>query len=169
MRDIAKAVGLQPASLYSHIGSKEELLIEILADLIEKFRCVVDVLEDMNRPPDERLRDAIVLHVRVVEQNLEEFGVLDRDWRFVGEKHLPRLRRDQRQYEAAFARVIGEGMKAGLFEMEDARVTTRAIMVFLASSAWVGPHASISSAVVADRFATLALNGWARRPAPTRR
>ncbi|MDN5856301.1 MAG: TetR/AcrR family transcriptional regulator, partial [Actinomycetia bacterium] len=37
MRDIAKAVGILPGSLYAHIESKEAVLVEIIEGGVDRF------------------------------------------------------------------------------------------------------------------------------------
>jgi len=52
VRDIAKAVGLQPSALYNHFGSKDEILSTLLEDLMES--AIVKIFED--KEPAEHSR-----------------------------------------------------------------------------------------------------------------
>jgi len=44
VRDIAKAVGIQPGALYNHFKGKEEILQALLGDLMES--AIVTIFED---------------------------------------------------------------------------------------------------------------------------
>ncbi len=66
MQDIAQAVGLTKAGLYHHIGSKDQLLFEIMnygMDILQET--VVDRVRDI-ADPSERLRQAIAGHIDLI-------------------------------------------------------------------------------------------------------
>jgi TetR/AcrR family transcriptional regulator, cholesterol catabolism regulator len=66
MQDIAGAVGLTKAGLYHHIGSKDQLLYEIMnygMDILEET--VVEKVKDI-ADPRERLRQTIAGHIDLI-------------------------------------------------------------------------------------------------------
>jgi AcrR family transcriptional regulator len=66
MQDIAKAVGLTKAGLYHHIGSKDQLLFEIMnygMDILQET--VVDKIKNI-ADPRERLRQTIAGHIDLI-------------------------------------------------------------------------------------------------------
>jgi TetR/AcrR family transcriptional regulator, cholesterol catabolism regulator len=66
MQDIAKAVGLTKAGLYHHIGSKDQLLYEIMnygMDILEET--VVERVKDIS-DPREKLRRTIAGHIDLI-------------------------------------------------------------------------------------------------------
>ena len=50
MRDIARAVGLLPGSLYAHIQSKEAVLLEIIEGGVDRFNQAVDDVDRQDLP-----------------------------------------------------------------------------------------------------------------------
>src|SRR4051812_40615760 len=68
MRDIARAVGVLPGSLYAHIDSKETLLLEIVESGIDRFLTIAEGLDPAHRSV-ERLRSAVRMHLAVVAEN----------------------------------------------------------------------------------------------------
>src|ERR1700758_1806643 len=83
MRDIAKAVGILPGSLYAHIDSKETLLIEIVEKGIERFLAIDRLLAASEASPEARMRSAICEHIKVVAENPERTLVVFHQWRFL--------------------------------------------------------------------------------------
>ena len=76
MQDIAQAVSLQKASLYYHISSKQEILVELLDRaldlLIERLQMVID----QPLPPDEKLQTAIISYVEALTEHRELASIL---------------------------------------------------------------------------------------------
>src|SRR2546421_12160905 len=72
MRDISDAVGILPGSLYAHISSKEQLLLEIVTSGIEKYLQAIGPVATSSDPPAARLRSAIQAHVEVAAQNAQQ-------------------------------------------------------------------------------------------------
>jgi len=66
MQDIAEAVGLTKAGLYHHIGSKDQLLFEIMnygMDILQET--VVDRVKNIT-DPREKLRQTIIGHIDLI-------------------------------------------------------------------------------------------------------
>src|SRR5215471_7440155 len=64
--DVARALGLTKAGLYHHFESKESLLYEIIMFGLDKVRDEVLVPVRAIRDPEERLRQLILRHARII-------------------------------------------------------------------------------------------------------
>src|SRR4051812_34417524 len=65
LADVAEALGIQKASLYHHIESKEDLLWEVAWEGAEAFHAALDSVPD-DLPATERIRLALRAHLGVV-------------------------------------------------------------------------------------------------------
>lgn len=83
MRDLAGELGMQGGSLYAHIASKEELLIEIVNQASRQFDEALFTLRGEPMRADEKLREAMFRHIRVVADNMDSATVFFHEW-----KHL---------------------------------------------------------------------------------
>jgi AcrR family transcriptional regulator len=113
--DIASELGLKKASLYHYIGSKDELLADIYAEIFDRIEAAVAPLASLPLPVDERLRRMIHAHLAVVCSELPSLSVV-----FSEESELPaesqrRIRRRKRAHDALFEDVIAQGQAAGVF------------------------------------------------------
>ncbi len=64
MREIAAAVGIQPASIYSHFGSKQQILADALDDVLYQFHSFILDATIPGGEPREQLRRVVGQHVR---------------------------------------------------------------------------------------------------------
>jgi len=115
MRDIAKAVGILPGSLYAHIDSKETLLIEIVEKGIERFLAIDRLLAASEESPEARMRIAIREHIKVVAENPERTLVVFHQWRFLSGPNRLRAIAMRRRYAKAFMKIVNEGIANGDF------------------------------------------------------
>jgi AcrR family transcriptional regulator len=68
LRAIAERAGMGASSIYRHVQSKEELLIEELSDMQEEAWTRFRAVDDRNRPTADRLREFFdVQHALLVE------------------------------------------------------------------------------------------------------
>src|SRR5260221_13631180 len=81
MREIADALGVRGASLYSHISGKEEILWAIATRAADEFFAALEPILAANDPAPLKLRQAIVAHVGVVASNLDAAAVYLNEWR----------------------------------------------------------------------------------------
>src|SRR5687767_4966439 len=111
MRDIAKAVGVLPGSLYAHIEAKEVVLLEIVESGIDRFVVAGEGLDTLAGPVD-RLRAAVRSHVAVVAENPQRTLVVFRQWRFLSGPNRARIVDKRRRYEQIFTELIDDGVEA---------------------------------------------------------
>ncbi len=64
MREIAAAVGIQPASIYSHFPSKQVILADALDDVLYQFHSSILDATVAGSEPREQLRQVVRQHVR---------------------------------------------------------------------------------------------------------
>ncbi len=76
MADIAEAVNLQKASLYHHVSSKQELLVELLDRALVLLTDGMSAVMAQNVPADEKLRLAMRSYLQVMTSNLDVTAVL---------------------------------------------------------------------------------------------
>jgi len=161
MRDIAKAIGVLPGSLYTHIDSKETLLLEIIESGIKKFLSVQKVFESSIRPADVRMRAAIKAHVAIVAENPERTLVVFHQWRFLSEPNRTRAIDMRRRYARTFTKIVNDGVETGIF---DANLNTRvAVFAILGALNWTPewylPSGPLSADVIGEQLADTLLCG----------
>lgn len=165
MRDIAKAVGVLPGSLYAHISSKETLLLEIVDEGIDGFLAAVEPIVDAPLQPEERLRRAIRAHVEVVADNPEWSLVVFHQWRFLEEPNLARAVEKRRRYENAFVRIFEAGVDEGVFEPTlNKRIAVLTMLGALNwTPEWYSAKGPASASQLGDMMADLLLAGLLKR------
>src|SRR5207249_7417395 len=82
MDALAQALGVQKGSLYSLIGSKQELLFETMKEGARAFHAALDAVPE-DHPAVERIRMALRAHLGVVASQLEVATVFTREWRYL--------------------------------------------------------------------------------------
>ena len=170
MRDIAKAVGVLPGSLYAHIDSKETLLLEIVSDGITRFLAIEKLLKASTESPGERLRTAIRAHIEVVAEDPERTLVIFHQWRFLSEPNRATAVAMRRRYADAFFDIVEDGKSRGEFSPQ--LDTTVAVFGILGALNWIPEWYSAKGAStageIADRLADTLIFGLREGPAWTR-
>ncbi|MEO8933558.1 MAG: helix-turn-helix domain-containing protein, partial [Xanthomarina sp.] len=86
MRDIATVMGMKAASLYNHISSKQEILIEIIISLAEEFTYGMEKIRTSNKSCIDKLEEIVELHISITSQNTYGMASLNNDWMHLEEK-----------------------------------------------------------------------------------
>jgi TetR/AcrR family transcriptional regulator, cholesterol catabolism regulator len=158
VRDIARALDIQGASLYSHVASKEDVLWSIVQRAAERFHSDVRPLAEQPGPAAERLRAMCRSHVRVVTADVEHASVFLNEWRSLGEARRNDAAGLRDSYEELFRRVIRDGSRAGEFRAVDAAVAAASILSALNGVAdWYRHDGRLSAAAISDQLAEMAV------------
>ncbi|HEU4673225.1 MAG TPA: TetR/AcrR family transcriptional regulator [Candidatus Limnocylindrales bacterium] len=162
VRDIARALDLQGASLYAHVAGKEDVLWAIVdraASRFEEALARAEAEADANdATAAERLRAIVAEHARLVARAPELAAVFATEWRYLsGERRASILaRRDA--YEARVREVIANGMATGELALTDGPVAAAFLLSALNGiAAWFRPDGRLSPDDLADRYADLAI------------
>ncbi|SRR5579883_240901 len=128
MRDLADELGIEAASLYNHISSKEEILQGICFGMAESFFAAVEPVTLSALDPKAKLQSALEAHLRVIAENSDASAVFLHEWRHLGEPFLSDFKLMRRRYEKLFVTLVEEGIARDSFKKMDARVVARTIL-----------------------------------------
>lgn len=161
MRELAAEVGFEPASLYSHYKSKESILRQICFGIADQFFTEIENAVEASLPADEKLQQAIEIHVTVIKNNADAFAVFLNDWRYLSEPNLSDFRTLRKSYENIFRSIIKEGIESGIFKEMNEKF---AVLTLFASLNWIyhwyKPSDKMSPTEIANNLADIVLNGF---------
>ena len=115
MRDIAELVGIEPSSLYSHIKSKEEILINICTACANEFDQGMQSIHNSNKSNHDKIEALIDLHLDIAYNKPSSVTVFNDEWRHLPENELKLFLEKRNDYESGFKKILKEGMENGEF------------------------------------------------------
>ena len=168
VRDIARALDIQGASLYAHVTSKQEVLGSIVERMASRFEAVADeALADTELGADQRLTNLVRAHIGVITDDIEQASVFVHEWRALSPEKRRAIGRRRDAYEARFRDLIAEGMAADVFAPVDPALTAAWLLTALNGLVtWYHPDGRVRPATLADAYADLALRAVEHRPEP---
>jgi AcrR family transcriptional regulator len=134
MRDLAAAIGIEAASLYSHVRSKEALLHRVCFDMAEAFFEARDQVSSLDLPAPLKLRLAIEKHVAVITSDVDASAVFQHEWRYLSEPDLSVFMSMRREYEQYFLGILQAGCAEGHFRLPNEKL---AVLSLLSSLNWL--------------------------------
>ena len=159
MRDLAKALEIEAASIYSHIKSKEEILQKICFRMADEFFTGLATVNTTS-PASSKLRAAIAAHVKVLTQNPAASAVFQHEWKHLSEPFLTDFLKMREKYENTFRSIIQQGISKGEFREIDAKFATLTLLSSLNwLHTWYKPNGKMSPEEIAENLAEFQLKG----------
>lgn len=161
MRDLGDELGLQGSSLYAHIGSKNELLVEIIEDGARHFQALADGVLASGHPPREQLRQLVRGHVRIVTANLDRAATLLNEGRHLPVADRARIVGMRDRYQDTFRQVLASGVANGDFRHGlDVDVTSTFVLSLLnALDRWFDPAGPRPPGAIAEMLDDFIVRG----------
>lgn len=161
MRELATRVALKVSSLYSHIGSKEEILQKFCFDNAQAFIDGMDKIKlDLSLNNIQKIEALIRLHVHIATQNPMSATVFNDEWRNLSAPYLKDFLAMRKQYELDFKAIIEAGIASGELKSLNADV---ALFTILTSVRWLhywyGPQRNINTEALCDQIILLLVTG----------
>ncbi len=161
MRDLAQKLGIEAASLYSHIKSKEEILQSLCFDMAAEFRKSLAEVESKNVSATEKLRLGIVGHIQVMAKDLVASAVFMNEHRHLSQPYLRDFLLMRINYINRFKAIIEEGARTG--EFKDNIDKKLAVMTLFSSLNWMpmwyDPSSKIDPTDLGQQLADMLVNG----------
>jgi len=166
LQDIAREVGINRASLYYYVADKEELLIAILDEPVQRMTNELRAIAALDLTPGERLRRAIEQHMIALEESYPDLFV------FLAE-NLPQLttgsdraiRANALEYRTLMTGVIEEGIASGDFRDDiDPHLAMLGLLGMLNwSHRWYASDGAKTLQEIGEQFTAMFLDGLRSR------
>ena len=170
MQDLADALGMQKASLYYYIESKEELLRRLLEHAFTLVGAQIDEIHAADLTPTEKLCLALKNHAVIVMDNLNLVSIYLHEYRNLPPRRLKQVLQVRQHYEQVLIQIMQDGIASGEFRAVNVKMTVFGLLGMLNwTHQWFSPTGELASQEIADDLVDLALHGLVARPAAPRR
>lgn len=164
MQDIAQAVNLQKASLYHHVSSKQEILVDLLNQALDLLIENMNQVLEMDIPVEQKLRKAVKVYLTTLVNQRDLASVLLLEHRSLDPEfhahHIPR--RDR--YERLWRDLVNKGIEEGVFCCVEPSMAAKAFLgVVNWTITWFRSDGPLSADEIADQFTDLFLHGLTKR------
>ena len=149
MDELSSATGLAPGGLYHYIGSKEELLLGILAQLMDPLVERAREVEQSGGTATERLRTLLRVWLAHIEGHHDHMLVFSQERRAVERGgRWTQVRESRRAFEAILGRLVAETGARG-----DVRLRVLALLGMVNHTAnWYRPGGRLTTDEIADGY-----------------
>ncbi|MET0638283.1 MAG: TetR/AcrR family transcriptional regulator [Chitinophagaceae bacterium] len=163
MRDLAESVGIEAASLYNHIRSKNEILEAICFDVANRFNTNIDSIESSEQASIKKIESLLRFHIKQMIEKYEEVYVTDREWKHLEDPFLSNIRSQRRNYRKRFAGIIEEGITRK--EVKEIDAATAVLVMLHAVSgieSWHRSKAKINAEELEENMIMIMVDGLRR-------
>src|SRR5499433_266191 len=124
MRTLARGLRMEPASLYYHFPSKQDILFAILDRTLDGLRHAVTAADDDRA----RLQAAVRFHVLFHVRRRQEAFLSHSELRSLTPGNLRRVLAKRDEYEHVVRGLLAAGVRAGVFQVADVKLTAMAVL-----------------------------------------
>ncbi|RYY52805.1 MAG: TetR/AcrR family transcriptional regulator [Chitinophagaceae bacterium] len=160
MRDLAESVGIEAASLYNHIRSKNEILEAICFDVANRFNTNIDSVESSDQSSIRKIESLLRFHIKQMIEKYEEVYVTDREWKHLEDPFLSNIRSQRRNYRKRFAGIVEEGITRNEVKKID---TATAVLIMLHAvsgiESWHRSKAKINAEELEENMVMILIDG----------
>jgi TetR/AcrR family transcriptional regulator, cholesterol catabolism regulator len=167
MRDLGRELGLQGSSLYSHIRSKEDLLVDVVQRAADLFQASAARAMALDGDERTRLRALIAGHVDVLLDHVDEARTFLNEARALDESDRHRVLEARDAYERTFRDVLAHGAANGTFRRDLDPVVTGILLLSILNSVdrWYRADGRLDRQSLVDSILGFTLDGIGAPPA----
>ena len=156
IREIALDAGVSTAALYHYMRTKEDLLVALMTDRLQRISAAVRAaLEDLPEP-ERQLVAAVRVHI--ISHGRFPEGVVDEEVRSLSPQTRPRIVALRDEYEELWDRVLQAGVDGGVFDLKSTRLARLALLEMCNGVVhWYRPRGEEDLQQIADAYADMAL------------
>jgi AcrR family transcriptional regulator len=158
IREIASEAGLTVSALYYYVGTKEELLLDILRDTAESLLPLALRIGAGTEPPEQKLALLVLLHVWFHGEHPQQTQVANTELRSLSGEARQQVLELRDRYDALWREVVTQGDATGVFQVQNAKLAAIALIEMCNGvSYWYRPHGDLTLAQICYMHADWAL------------
>lgn len=160
-RQLAHQLGVRSASLYYHVGKKEDILYAICVTSLEHVRRVVEAATAAEPDPLERVKVLIRTHLASSLAEFDKHTTMLAELKSLSSRRRLEVIEYRDAYEAVVRRVISQAQKSGLLRTDiQAKYLTFGLLNLLNWTIfWFRPGGSLSAERLGEILGDLFLDG----------
>jgi AcrR family transcriptional regulator len=156
IRALARIVRVEAASLYYHFPSKQEILTDIFARVMDDLLAGLQRAMQTGLSAEERLRAVVRFHVLFHVERQAEASISRSELRSLTPANLRRIIAKRDRYETMLRTLLLDGVRSGAFEIRDVPLTATAILTMCSGvSDWFSSQGRLTADAVADAYADM--------------
>jgi AcrR family transcriptional regulator len=157
--ELGRAVGLKQGALYHHMGSKEELLMDICVRHVREMVEVGERILISDTTPPEKLRELSRRLMRTIADRRAEVTVFFHEVNTLTGQAREEVLAQRDRFEAIWRQVIEEGVDGGYFRRGGGLITKGLLGMHNYSYVWMDPDGQRTPEEIADEFSDVILRG----------
>ncbi|WP_447640314.1 MULTISPECIES: TetR/AcrR family transcriptional regulator [Chitinophagaceae] len=161
MRDLAEKVGIEAASLYNHIDSKSELLIDICFSVTSVMNDFMTSIEESNQTSLQKVETILRFQIKQMVNNFDNNYVANREWLHLQEPELTEFRTQRHTYRKRLNHIITKGIEEG--EIKDSINVPATVWLLLHAvygiESWHRSKVQVDAGVLEDNMITILISG----------
>jgi AcrR family transcriptional regulator len=174
LNDIAERLGTDRASLYYYVGSKEELLHEIVRQVLEENVAAAEQVMAQPGTPAEKIEGLIEYMILSFDKNYPHMYVYVEDLARISRQESDWARdvvKKTKRFESIVVQILDDGRKDGTFRSDlPNHISALALFGMINwTHRWYKPGSAHSAREIAETFCALFLDGYRNPPAKKRR
>lgn len=134
MRLIAENLGVEAASIYNYISSKEEILEIICFDIANKYMEHIEIVEKQQNSYLDKLKEIINFHINLIVEQRNFVSVVNNDWKYLSKPKMQKFVALRNKYESKLANIVTQGVNSKEFKPLNVSV---AIFTILSALRWI--------------------------------
>ncbi|WP_293448400.1 TetR/AcrR family transcriptional regulator [Planktotalea sp.] len=130
MRQIAADVGVQAGALYNYTPDKQTLLFDLMKQHMDEL-LAARAAQDVAQVPLAALEGFTRFHIRFHLDRPDAVFIAYMELRNLTEPHFEQLEQLRATYEGELMAILSAGQVAGVFDLRDIKVASRAVIAML--------------------------------------
>ncbi len=154
MRQLGRELGLLGSSLYAHIDSKEDLLVEVVDRGATLFTEAAERALAAAATASGQLQALIAGHIDVILEHRDVARTFLNEARMLDDAHRRRVVSARDRYEAQFRSVVAAGIDSGEFKpgADPKLVSILTLSVLNAIERWYRPDGPLDRTALVDQI-----------------
>ncbi len=158
IREIASEAGLTVSALYYYVGTKEELLLDILLNTATSMVTSALRIAAGTELPEQKLALLVLLHVWYNGEHAQQMQVANTELRSLSGEARQRVLDLRDRYDAVWREIVTQGNVMGIFQVQNAKLAAFALIEMCNGvSIWYRPHGELTLAQICYMHADWAL------------